>query len=150
MNQQAELIFRQIAYGSNDYRIECDLRNEVLWRPIGISLYDVDLSVEAVQLHFGLFLSEVLIACLVAEPVSASEVKLRQMAVSPNHRGQGYGRRLLGMTEAELAIRGFTTAFLNARVSVVDFYAKSGFESSGSEFLEVRLPHRRMSKRLTI
>ncbi len=150
MNPHAELIFHEIAYGSNAYRAECGLRDEVLRRPLGLSLYDEDLRAEATHLHFGLFEADVLSACIIAEPVSAREVKLRQMAVSPESQGRGYGRRLLESLEAELVTRGYVTAFLHARASAVGFYARSGFEEAGHAFLEVGIPHRKMSKRLNL
>jgi len=36
-----------------------------------------------------------LVACVIAAPLSATEVKIRQMAVHPEHQSQGYGRRIM-------------------------------------------------------
>lgn len=141
--------FREITYGSDAYRGECDLRQEVLRRPLGLSLYDEDLSAEAHQMHFGLFHDGGMLACIIAVPVSPSEVKLRQMAVSPRMQGQGYGRRLMEMLEAELASRGYVTLCLHARASAVEFYVRLGYHCTGSEFLELGIPHLKMCRRLS-
>ena len=140
--------FYEIPYGSAAYRAACELRQAVLRLPLGLSLYEEDLSIEVTQLHFGLFEAYTLLACIIANPVSPTEVKLRQMAVSPNHQGRGYGRLLLKKLETELSERGYTTATLHARASAIDFYRKAGFQPFGSEFMEVGIPHRRMTKHL--
>jgi GNAT superfamily N-acetyltransferase len=90
------MLFRKIDFKSDNYEFECALRDEVLRRPLGLSLYDEDLSGERAQLHFGLFDSgNDLLACLIAVPVSAEEVKLRQMVVKADCQGQGLGRLIL-------------------------------------------------------
>lgn len=142
------MTFREIVHGSDEYRRECDLRQEVLRQPLGLNLFDEDLDAEATQMHFGLFEAGVLLACVVAVPVSPGEARLRQMAVRPDMQGRGHGRRLIEHIEVELAARGHVTASLHARVSVVDFYRKLGFQSVGGEFLEVGIPHVKMFKTL--
>ncbi|MCK9467916.1 MAG: GNAT family N-acetyltransferase [Porticoccaceae bacterium] len=139
-------VFCEIPYGSEAYRAECELRQAVLRLPLGLSLYEEDLGAEATQLHFGLFETDTLLACIIANPVSSSEVKLRQMAVSPNHQGRGYGHLLLKKLETELSDRGYTAATLHARASAIDFYRKAGFKSFGSEFMEIGIPHQQMVK----
>ena len=76
---------QEITFASEDYRLACELRQAVLRAPLGMNLYDEDLSQEREQLHFGIFdESRCLLACVVAVPVSGTEAKLRQMAV---HQG---------------------------------------------------------------
>ena len=135
------MTLREIVHGSAEYRRECDLRQEVLRQPLGLNLFDEDLDAEATQMHFGLFEAGVLLACVVAVPVSPGEARLRQMAVLPAMQGRGHGRRLLELLEVELTDRGYARATLHARASVVDFYRKLGFQSVGGEFLEVGIPH---------
>lgn len=140
--------FREIAHNSEAYRQECALRQAVLRRPLGLNLYDEDLEAEARQLHFGLFDGNTLLACIVAEPVSPQAVKLRQMAVAPERQGQGHGRTLMQGLENELFRRGYTLASLHARATAVGFYERLGYHPTGSEFIEVTIPHFRMEKRL--
>jgi ribosomal protein S18 acetylase RimI-like enzyme len=139
--------FREIAFGSEEYRLACRLREEVLRRPLGLSLRDEDLSGEKSQLHFGFFEpDEILVGCVVAVPLSATDVRIRQMAVSPSHRRKGLGRRIMDELEKDLKARGFRHFVLDARTSAVGFYQKLGFTGVGGEFLEVTVPHLRMEK----
>ena len=141
--------FRQIAFGSEEYRRECRLRDEILRRPLGISLTADDLAAEAEQLHFGLFEPpDRLVACVVAVPLSATEAKIRQMAVSPSHQGRGFGRRLLTELETDLRRRGFRRFVLNARTSAAGFYERLGYAAVGNEFVDHTIPHVLMTKTL--
>lgn len=140
---------KEILCGSFDYRQECVLRHEVLRKPLRLNLYDEDLAMECEQLHFGLFDDQgQLLACVIAAPVSATEAKVRQMAVRPACQGKGCGRILLEGAEQVLAQRGFATLYLNARMTAVGFYERLGYTQTGAEFLEVGLPHVRMTKTL--
>jgi predicted GNAT family N-acyltransferase len=139
--------FREIFYGTREYRIECRLREEVLRMPLGLRLSDEDLADEANQLHFGLFGPEdELVACAVAVKISPTEARIRQMAVGPAHRGKGLGRRLMRELEDDLESRGFRKFALNARTSAVGFYEKLGYGRIGEEFVDVTVPHVRMSR----
>ena len=142
------LEFRPIPPASEAYRLECELRNEVLRRPLGLDLRDDDLSAEADQLHFGLFDGESLVACVIVMPLTPSEVKLRQMAVFPAAQGRGLGRQLLEQLHLELVRQGREKIVLHARMSAIGFYSKLGYHVEGEEFTEVGIPHRKMWKRL--
>jgi predicted GNAT family N-acyltransferase len=142
------LEFRSIQPASEAYRLECGLRNEVLRRPLGLDLRDDDLSAEADQSHFGLFDGGSLVACVIVMALTPSEVKLRQMAVSPAAQGKGVGRQLLDRLHIELLRQGCEKIVLHARMSAVGFYSKLGYHVDGEEFTEVGIPHRKMWKRL--
>jgi predicted GNAT family N-acyltransferase len=142
--------FRKIDFKSTDYESECALRDEVLRRPLGLSLYDEDLSVESGQLHFGLFdTADVLRACVIAVPVRVQEVKIRQMAVQNGSQGQGLGRRILHDLEENLAKQGVVCFGLHARKTAIGFYEKLAYAVAGDEFVEVGVPHVKMCKVLT-
>lgn len=140
--------FRPIPPASEAYRLECDLRNEVLRLPLGLNLRDEDLSAETHQSHYGLFDGENLLACVIVMPLEGSEVKLRQMAVAPAAQGRGLGRQLLERLHLELLRQGCEKVVLHARLSAVGFYSKLGYHGEGEVFTEVGLPHRKMRKRL--
>jgi TatD DNase family protein len=143
------IMFRQIPFESDEYRKECELRQEALRKPIGLNLYDEDLSKEKDQLHFGLFESNgVLVGCVIAALLSPSRARIRQMAVAPEHQGKGYGRVIIEQLETVLLQRGLTDLFMHARMTAVGFYEKLGYVKSGKEIIEVGIPHVRMKKRL--
>ena len=142
--------FRTIQHGSEDYRRECELRQEVLRAPLGMNLYDEDLSAEKDQLHFGLFDSDgTLLACVIGHVLSPAKVKIRQMAVRTTHQKQGLGRAILHRAETSLAERGYVEFALHARMTALGFYEKLGYVAAGRPFTEVGLPHVLMVKRLT-
>lgn len=144
----AELEFRSIPHDSEAYRLECELRNEVLRRPLGLDLRDDDLTAEAHQWHFGLFNGASLVACVIVMPLTRTEVKLRQMAVAPAAQGGGLGRLLLERLHAELVRQGCESVVLHARLTAVGFYSKLGYRCEGEDFTEVGIPHRRMWRNL--
>jgi predicted GNAT family N-acyltransferase len=138
---------KRIEFGSDDFRKECALRQEVLRVPLGLNLYDEDLTQEAFQIHFGLFDdASNLIACVIAVPLSPTEAKVRQMAVQESLQGRGYGRQIVCGLECHLAEFGYAHLSLHARTSAVGFYEKLGYTTIGQEFMEVGIPHYRMEK----
>ncbi len=138
--------FRQIEFGSAEYRLEYDLRHRVLRVPIGLSLHDEDLSGEAGHLHFGLFEAEQLLACAIAVPTSSVSAKIRQMAVDAQQQNRGLGRILLDHLHRELEAKGLTHFHLHSRITAAVFYEKLGYIRTGSEFTEVGIPHIRMER----
>jgi formate C-acetyltransferase len=142
---------REVAFGSDDYRRACALRDQVLRAPLGLRLYDEDLSAERDQRHFGWFdLDGALSACATAAPLGAGAAKIRQMAVAPDRRGRGLGRRLLLEVERRLAAGGIARVELHARRAAEGFYRHCGYESEGAGFVEVTIPHVKMTKRLAV
>ena len=143
------MTFREISFGSADYRQECALRQEILRRPLGLNLYDEDLEKERSQRHFGLFDADgALVGCVVVLPLSPREAKIRQMAIAQRCQGQDHGRRMIGELETRLAAKGFTRLVLHARATATGFYEKLGYAIVSEEFLEVGIPHLKMAKDL--
>lgn len=141
---------KEIRHGSTEYQQECALRQEVMRKPLGLNLYDEDLLAERGQIHFGLFdEKDQLLACVIAMPVTASEAKVRQMVVRPSLQGKGCGRLLLEAAEKVLVQRGFADLYLHSRMTVIGFYEHLGYTQTGSEFMEVGMPHVKMCKRVS-
>ncbi len=125
------------------------LREEVLRRPIGLSLRNEDLSGEAAEtIIAAMDESERVIGCLLMRHVSTEEVKLRQMAVSPEAQRRGIGRLLLVEAESLAAEGGYGVITLHARQAAVPFYEKAGYAVKGGVFEEVGIPHLFMNKRV--
>jgi predicted GNAT family N-acyltransferase len=135
-----------ILHGSRQYEQACQLRDEILRKPLGLSLYDEDLQAESTFYHYGIFDEDTIIACVVAVPDTGSLVQIRQMAVARDHRSKGVGTHLMQYIEESLLKKGFSNFFLNARREAVSFYQKLGYRTIGDEFLEVSIPHRKMEK----
>ena len=141
------MVFKEIAFGTAEYRLECELRNDVLRKPLGLSLTVGELAREEDQLHFGLFgPDDNLVACVVAVKLSPTDARIRQMAVSPVHQRKGLGKRVMSELETDLRSRGFTSLVLHARASAVGFYKTLGYTVVGDEFIDVTVAHFRMAK----
>jgi GNAT superfamily N-acetyltransferase len=92
-------------------------------------------------LHIGIFDDEALVGVasfyhesMPAEPFRPDDWRLRGMAVAPELQGQGRGARLLLRGIEELALRGATRLWCNARLVATEFYRRLDFEVHGEEF----------------
>jgi predicted GNAT family N-acyltransferase len=141
------MTFVQIPHHSELYQQEIALRYELLRAPLGLTFSEQELQAETDELHFGILASDQrLLACAVIVPLSPTTVKLRQMAVAAAHQRTGVGSRLVQSIEAELIQRGIEEIQLHARDVAVGFYQHLGYRQQGEPFVEVSLPHRKMTK----
>lgn len=139
--------FREYTWGSNEYGQALILRNRLLRRPLGLCLYDEDLSVEKAYRHMGAFLDGQLIATLLFTPGENGLLHMKQVAVTPAMQGKGIGLGLVQFSEGLLQKEGVPGIFLHARETAVGFYRKAGYTVVGDTFYEVGIPHRHMEKR---
>lgn len=140
--------FRRFTPGTSDYKQALILRQKILRAPLGLDINDEDLSSENGHLHFGLFDDTNILACVIAVPLEQGKVKIRQMAVSEKLQGTGLGSKLFENCLKELKEKGFKKVELNARKTAVGFYKKRGFQIEGEEFIEVSIPHFKMTRTL--
>lgn len=140
--------FRDIAHNSPDYRQAVALRSAILRQPLGLSFSLEELQSEAGCHHLGGFIQAELMACLVLQPLADQTMRMRQVAVKPELRGQGIGRRLVQLSEALASERGCQRMTLHARDSAVGFYEHLGYRKIGACFVEITVPHWAMHKPL--
>lgn len=140
----------EIQYGSTEYAAAFALREEVLRKPLGLSLNDETLAQERDYFHLVCHLDSELVACLVLLPKESGDIRMRQVAVKPHLQGQGIGRALVEFAEQFARERGFTLMKLHARDIAIPFYERLGYESVGEPFVEVTILHQTMQKRLSI
>ena len=137
-----------LPYGSPDYQSAVTLRRAVLRTPLGLDFSADDLAREAGDTHFGAWMDDDLVGAVVMTPYSPGQVKLRQMAVSPDHQGCNIGGQLLSAFEAHARSHAIGEIILAARVTAQGFYARHGYQVDGDVFSEVTIPHIRMWKAL--
>ncbi len=142
--------FTEIQWQSELYDQEIGLRLELLRVPLGLTFSDPQLQAESADLHFGMLDRGRLIACAVIVPLSTVLAKLRQMAVATAYQRQGIGRNLIRNIESELQDRQFEAIELHARDNAIGFYEKLGYSKQGSQFIEVSLPHWKMTKSIRL
>jgi len=76
--------------------------------------------------------------------------QIGRMAVLPDYRGTGLGRRLLDEAIEEAKRQGMQRVHLHAQTHAADFYRKAGFLPEGGEFVEAGIPHQAMAIELPI
>ncbi len=144
----SELRFEIIPYGSELYNLTLRLRDEILRRPLGLTLQIHPSDMEHQSIHIAGFWGNELIACVVLKPLSSTKLKLRQMAVASQYQGKGIGTALIKYAEQLAKNLAYNEIELHARLHVADFYAKLGYLPEGDVFEEVTIPHLAFRKQL--
>ncbi len=134
---------REVPFGGAEYARILELRDGVLRRPLGLSLFEEDLSGEKDCRHIAALRGEQVAGTmqLLPAPDRPGAMRMRQVAVAEDCRGQGLGRKMLDFA-AKLAVwEGFSAITVHARETAAGFYRKTGFVQTGPGFLEVGIPH---------
>ena len=140
------MLIKRIGTASPEYDRVLRLRHQVLRVPIGLSLWEEDLSGDAADIILIALEGAELIGCLMLHPKDAATVKFRQMAVVPGRQGSGVGRQLVEEGERVAWSEGFARIELNAREVAAGFYDRLGYRRQGDLFTEVGIPHLLMLK----
>ena len=130
------------------YRGVWDLREEVLRKPLGLSLRDEDLSGEAGEQIIAALQGDAVVGCVMLRPAGTEALKLRQMAVAVSQQGRGTGAALVHAAETFALRNGYKAITLHARMTAVPFYERLGYRAEGDVFEEVGIPHLLMNKQL--
>ena len=145
-----EIVCSQIEFGTPSYAAAFALREEVLRKPLGISLNDETLEQERHYFHLVCHMNAELVGCLVLLPIQARDIRMRQVAVSPHLQRQGIGKALVEFAEQFARERGFTLMTLNARDTAIPFYEKLDYTRIGAPFEQVTILHWEMQKSLSV
>ena len=137
-----------IDHGSREYQQMVQLRNDILRKPLKLTLTPEELEKEKDEILIGAFEEEKMLGCCMLIVVDPTTVRLRQMAVLNNLQGKGIGRALMQFAENIARDRGFKKIIMHARKSAAGFYEKLGYQVCSGEFEEVTLPHYEMEKQL--
>ena len=144
-----DIHFLETQYDSVDYRTSCNLRNELLRKPLGMSLFDQDLEEEREFIHLiGKNEEQELIAYLQFKKIEEDTLKMQQVVVAELAQGKGIGRKLILFSEQFAIMSGFSSIILHARENVIGFYERLDYVSEGERFLEVTIPHFKARKKL--
>ncbi len=142
------MIIKTIPYQSSEYTTMCELRNEVLRRPINLLLTDEDIKKELNDIFIAAFDNQEIIGCCILTAINKQEIKLRQMAVKKGHQRKGIGKAILQYAEQTALANGYSIIILHARKDAVEFYQRNGYFVEGDEFTEVGIPHYEMIKQI--
>lgn len=83
---------------------------------------------------------------------NAGLARIGRLAVLPAWRRKGLGTRLLLLLEEAALARGARRVVVHAQVHALDFYLRHGYalDAAAPEFLEDGIPHRAMSKAVSL
>lgn len=140
------MALRMIDHGTKEYQQMVNLRNEILRKPLGMTLSAEELEQEKDDILMGAFEDDRLLGCCLLTRTDESTVRLRQMAVPNNMQGKGIGRALMIFAENIARDLGYKKLCMHARKTAVGFYQKLGYVITGGEFVEVTIPHYIMEK----
>ena len=144
----SEITITYITSKAPEYKDVWQLREEVLRKPLGLSLKDGDQSMDADDIIFIAKERDKVVGCLMLHSISTSIVKFRQMAISPEYQGKGIGSKIVTAAEKFVADQKYKTITLHAREVVTGFYKNLGYNTTSSIFTEVGIPHVIMKKEL--
>jgi GNAT superfamily N-acetyltransferase len=137
-----------IDHGSPEYREMTRLREQILRRPLGLTLESEELETERPHVHIGAFEEDSLLGCCMLVREDDRTVRLRQMAVSDKLQRKGVGKALMNFAENIARDQGYRNLIMHARQHAIGFYEKMGYRVTSTEFTEVTIPHVVMEKSL--
>ena len=142
-----EVHFLEISHKTKYYKEACRLRDDILRKPLGLSLYDQNLEEEKDHIHIiGKSSNDEVLAYLQFRLLDDNTAKMQQVAVRKKNQANGIGRRLVNHSEQFIKNIGVKFIVLHAREPVIGFYEKLGYQKIGEKFLEVTIPHYKMKK----
>lgn len=127
------------------YQPVWELREEILRKPIGLSLKNEDLSRDHDDVILVAQDGDKVVGCLMLAH-KGDDLQMRQMAVYNEWQGKGIGRLLVQDAETYAAESGYDKIVLHARKVALGFYLNLGYTTYGDEFSEVGIPHYMMEK----
>jgi N-acetylglutamate synthase-like GNAT family acetyltransferase len=141
-----EISIKEITAASPEYHELISFRNRLLRLPLGMNLFDEDLSDDLDDFIIIAEKENKIAGCVMMDPKENSTIKLRQMAVDEDLQGTGVGRLLIIAAEEKAKLSGFNKIILHARMNAKGFYEKLGYLPCGELFTEVTIPHIAMQK----
>lgn len=137
-----------IDYGTPEYRQMLKMRDEILRKPLGLKISNDEIEKEKDNLFIAAFEDEQMLGCCMIVEMDPRKARLRQMAVLNNLQGKGIGRALIQFAENIARDHGYRVMSMHARKPTVPFFEKMGYKVTGSEFIEITIPHYEMEKEL--
>lgn len=137
-----------IDYGTPEYRQMLKMRDEILRKPLGLKISNDEIEKEKDNLFIAAFEDEQMLGCCMIVEMDPRKARLRQMAVLNNLQGKGIGRALIQFAENIARDHGYRVMSMHARKPTIPFFEKMGYKVTGSEFIEITIPHYEMEKEL--
>lgn len=137
-----------IDHGSKEYEQMVQLRNDVLRRPLGMTLQPDELASEKEHVLIAAYDDGDLLGCCMLVKESEKQIRLRQMAVKNNLQGKGIGRSILNFAENVARDLGYNQLIMNSRNSSTPFFEKLGYRICSEAFEKNSILYYYMEKAL--
>lgn len=134
--------------GSYLYRTALRLREDILRRPLGLTVSRDELAADTMRQHFCAVDCGAVVGTVSLHPVDETTLQLKQMAVTEKSRTSRVGSSLVAHAERWATAAGFRHMIIHSRVGAEGFYLKQGYAQDGDVFFEMTIPHMRVIKRL--
>ena len=125
------MIFREIAYRSEEWVDAVRLRERILREPLGSKFSEEELNEERNHIHIAGFTEMELIATAVLVP-EGDYMKMQRVAVLETYRNKKVGAGILEFCESMARSNGARTMYCHARDSAVKFYAQNNYKEDGA------------------
>src|SRR5882757_2521760 len=93
------MALKQIDHGTKEYTQMVNLRQDILRRPLGLSLTPEQLAKEKEDILIAAFEDDDMLGCCILTPLDNDTLRLRQMAVQKNLQGKGIGESIMNFAE---------------------------------------------------
>lgn len=139
------IIFKIIEHGSGEHQKALSLREDILRKPLGLSLTSEEREGDKEHVYIVGFLGDDLCATAVLVP-EGDRLKMRQVAVKKDHQGKGVASAMLKFCEEYALNKGVDEIYCHARETAIPFYLKNHYLAEGEPFIETTIPHLKMRK----
>lgn len=141
------LIDQSIGTDNKIFADAAKIRKSVFVQEQGLSIENEFDEPDDTANHVVLYIDDAPIACGRLNFFNG-QAKLCRLAVLSEHRNNGYGSLVFKTLLDAVKKNNIDFAYIHAQTRATGFYNKFGFVAEGNTFLEVGIPHIRMSKRL--
>lgn len=139
--------FKIIEYGSDEYKLCVNLREEILRKPIGLTFTSQEIEQEKDWIHIAGFKDGRVCATAAIIP-EGERAKICRVAVSERLQGNGIGTKIMRYVENYIKKRDYKEIYLHARDTSIPFYLKNHYIEEVEWFTEDTVPHKKLTKGL--
>lgn len=142
-------LVKLIKHNSPEYHQACQLRYRLFFAEHNLP-WNVVLDKNQASYYHAVILQDCVVAYGQLVPHSNRIYQICQMVVEPKYQNQNLGRKIVSTLIQIAKAQNAIAITLDARLTAVGFYQKSGFQTCGTEFPSTTtgVPHIQMYKKL--
>lgn len=140
------LTIKKITTEDPEYQGSLTLRDQVLRKPLGISLEQEAKSSEEDAHHFVALLEGEVIGTLFLIETENQIYQMRQVAVDQDYQGKSIGKQLVIEAEKWAKDFGVKKIWMHARQNAWPFYEALGYSYTSDEYMQIGIVHKTMEK----